>query len=289
MLLDDSKNKPSWLKVKQVHGERLYALKRTVRQAHLHTVCEEAKCPNISECWNGGTATFMVLGDVCTRACRFCHVKTGNPEGLLDPLEPLHLAETIAAMELDYAVITMVNRDDLPDFGAAHLVACIEAVRRRTPATRVELLAGDFRGAEEPLRRVLGAGLDVFAHNLETVRRRTPRVRDARAGYDQSLRVLENAKRMGVGYTKSALMLGVGEERDEVEQALRDLRAVGVDIVTLGQYLRPTKMHLKVHRWVAPEEFAEWERFAREIGFLAVASGPLVRSSYRAGELFPKA
>jgi lipoic acid synthetase len=281
--------KPHWLKVPLVHGDLLYAMRRQARARNLHTVCEEAKCPNISECWNSGTATFMILGDTCTRACRFCHVKTGNPEGLLDANEPAHLAQSIAEMNLRHAVITMVDRDDIPDGGAAHIVRCIEEIQRKAPHTRVEMLAGDFAGQSQPLGRVVnaGRGLDVFAHNVETVRRRTPRVRDLAANYDQSLRVLENAKSLAKHNitTKSSIMLGVGEEEHEVEETLRDLLSVGVNIVTLGQYLQPTPAHLRVSRYVAPEEFERWKMRALDMGFEACASGPLVRSSYKASEL----
>jgi lipoic acid synthetase len=283
--------KPSWLKTPLVHGDRLFDIKRTLRKGHLHTVCEEAKCPNISECLNGGTATFMILGDTCTRGCRFCNVKTGNPQGLLDSEEPQKVAETIRNMGIDYAVITMVDRDDLEDGGANHVAKTIEAVQSFAPDIVIEVLAGDFCGKEDALKRVLfaGKGLNTFAHNLETVRRKTPRIRDARASYEQSLTVLKNAKRIRPeSYTKSGLMLGLGEEPEEIEQTLRDMREAHVEILTLGQYLQPTPRHLSVKRYVHPEEFAYWKTFAESLGFLAVASGPLVRSSYRAGNLFPK-
>ncbi|MBX9703506.1 MAG: lipoyl synthase [Silvanigrellaceae bacterium] len=283
--------KPKWLKVDLTGGETLYQIKNNLREKRLYTVCEEAKCPNISECWNSGTATFMILGDVCTRACRFCHVKTGNPEGLLDKEEPLKVAQTIHTMGLSYAVITMVDRDDLPDGGAEHIARTLVAIQELTPKTRVEILAGDFQGNSHALERVIcaGRGLDVFAHNLETVRRLSPRVRDARAKYDQSLEVLKTALKIapqGQLFTKSALMLGLGEEFNEVEETLKDLRSVGVEIVTIGQYLQPTKKHLSVKRFVHPAEFKFWREYALELGFKGVAAGPLVRSSYKASHLF---
>ncbi len=283
--------KPRWLKSEQVKGERLYDIKRNLREGKLFTVCEEARCPNISECWNSGTATFMILGDTCTRGCRFCAVKTGNPAGLLDHDEPMNTALNIKKMNLDYAVITMVDRDDLPDGGAAHIAKTIEAIQTQNPGLILEILAGDFQGKEGPLKDVLfaGQGVDVFAHNLETVRRLSPRVRDARAKYDQSLKVLENAKRLRpASFTKSALMLGLGEEPAEIEQSLKDMREVGVDIVTIGQYLQPSNKHLSIKRFVHPDEFKHWQQFAESIGFKGVASGPLVRSSYKAAHLFPE-
>ena len=283
--------KPRWLTVHRVHGERLYDIKRNLREGQLFTVCEEARCPNISECWNSGTATFMILGDTCTRGCRYCAVKTGNPEGLLDADEPLKVANNIKKMKLDYAVITMVDRDDLPDGGSAHIARTIDAIQSENPGLLLEILAGDFQGRTEPLSEVIhaGKGINVFAHNLETVRRTTPRVRDARAKYDQSLMVLQNAKQMRKGlFTKSALMLGLGEAPQEIEESLKDMRSVGVDIVTIGQYLQPSKKHLSIKRFVHPEEFDHWKMMAESLGFKAVASGPLVRSSYKAAHLFPK-
>lgn len=283
--------KPKWLKSEQVQGERLYEIKRNLREGKLFTVCEEARCPNISECWNSGTATFMILGDTCTRGCRFCAVKTGNPGGLLDPNEPMNTALNIKKMKLDYAVITMVDRDDLPDGGAAHIAQTIETIQNENPGLILEILAGDFQGKEEPLNTVLhaGKGLDVFAHNLETVRRLSPRVRDARAKYDQSLAVLKNAKTLRPEtFSKSAIMLGLGEEAAEIEECLRDMRNVGVEIVTIGQYLQPSNKHLTIKRFVHPDEFKHWEKVALALGFKGVASGPLVRSSYKAAHLFPE-
>ncbi len=284
-------NKPLWLKSNLTSGEILYQIKNNLRQKKLYTVCEEARCPNISECWNSGTATFMILGEVCTRGCRFCHIKTGNPGGWLDKEEPLNVAQSIQGMNLQYVVITMVDRDDLPDGGAHHIAQTMIEIQKLNPTVRVEILAGDFNGNQESLSTVLyaGRGIDVFAHNLETVRRLSPRVRDARAKYDQSLKVLETAKKIGPAriFTKSAIMLGLGEEGHEIYQTLLDLREVGVSIVTIGQYLQPTPKHLKVKRFVHPEEFIFWEDVAKQLGFLGVASGPLVRSSYKANHLFP--
>ncbi|APJ05085.1 lipoyl synthase [Silvanigrella aquatica] len=284
--------KPQWLKVGLTGGDVLYSIKKDLREKKLFTVCEEAKCPNISGCWNTGTATFMIMGDTCTRGCRFCHIKTGNPEGLLDHEEPSKVAESIQTMNLSYAVITMVDRDDLPDGGAAHIARTIIEINKQNPKTRVEILAGDFRGQEESIHKIIhaGRGLDVFAHNIETVRRLSPRVRDARAKYDQSLTVLKKALQLGPKsmLTKSAIMLGLGEEFSEVEESLHDLRSAGVDIVTIGQYLQPTPKHLTVKRFVHPDEFEFWKDVAKKMGFKAVASGPLVRSSYKASELFPE-
>lgn len=285
-------NKPHWLKSSLTSGETLFNIKKDLREKKLYTVCEEAKCPNISDCWNVGTATFMILGDTCTRGCRFCHIKTGNPEGLLDKEEPSKVAYSIQTMNLQYAVITMVDRDDLPDGGAEHIAQTILAIQQENPQTRIEILAGDFRGNSQSLNTILyaGRGLDVFAHNIETVRRLTPRVRDARATYEQSLRVLENAKKLKPNnlFTKSAIMLGLGEEGEEVFASLQDLRNVGVDIVTIGQYLQPTPKHLMVKRYAHPTEFDFWKKTAENMGFKGVASGPLVRSSYKASHLFPK-
>ena len=287
---DLSLQKPKWLKTPLGRGETYFRIKKDLRSRKLVTVCEEAKCPNISTCWNTGTATFMILGDTCTRACRFCHVKTGNPEGLLDQNEASEVAESVQGMGLDYLVLTMVDRDDLPDGGAAHIEKVIAATKEKNPRLTIELLAGDFRGDETILKKVASCGLDIFAHNLETVRRLTPRVRDARASYDQTLRVLRRVKELqGEVYTKSALMLGLGETYEEVLESLEDLRKNEVSFVTIGQYMRPTKKHLSVKEWVEPSIFEELKKKAYEMGFLGVASGPLVRSSYRAGELYRNA
>jgi lipoyl synthase len=275
--------KPRWLKALPASGERYARTRRNVHEHKLATVCEEAKCPNIGECWNAGTATIMLMGAVCTRACRFCSVDTGNPRGWLDADEPAHVAESVALMELSYIVLTSVNRDDLPDGGAAHIAACVRAIRERAPQTAVEALTPDFQGVLRDVETVVDSGLAVFAQNLETVRRLTHPVRDPRAGYEQTLAVLAHAKRHRPDVlTKSSLMLGLGETDEEIIQALDDLRAANVDIVTLGQYLRPTPNHLPVERFVTPAQFAQYRDAGLARGFREVVSGPMVRSSYRA-------
>ncbi len=274
--------KPAWLKTKIPSGETYFKIKRELRQNKLYTVCEEAKCPNISECWAQNTATFMVLGDTCTRACKFCHVKTGNPQGWLDADEPEKTAKTIELMKLKYAVITMVDRDDLEDGGVEHLKKVLRAVRTRSPNTTVEFLTGDFAHRDDPLRALVEDGPDVFAHNIETVERLTPRVRDARASYRGSLGVLKRYKELvqaAAGYprpvfSKSGMMLGHGESREEVLATFADLRAAGVDFLTIGQYMRPTKKHLSVKRLVHPDEFKELEGLAYEAGFLGCLLDP---------------
>ena len=279
--------KPPWLKVKMPGSPRYQELKSRARELRLATVCEEARCPNIGECWGGGTATFMVMGDTCTRGCRFCAVKTARRPAPLDPAEPQNVAEAIAEMDLDYVVVTSVDRDDLPDQGAGHFAACIHASRERSPKTLVEVLIPDFRGSVELLRLVVDAKPDVIAQNIETVERLTHPVRDPRASYRQSLEVLRNVKTIDpTRYTKSSLMVGLGETRDEMLAAMHDLRDVGCDFLTIGQYLQPTPKHLPVLEFIPPEQFAEYERIGLEMGFEYVASGPLVRSSYKAGEFF---
>jgi lipoic acid synthetase len=280
--------KPGWLRVGVPGGERYGRVRDTLSGLKLHTVCAEAHCPNVAECWGGGTATVMLMGDTCTRGCRFCQVKTAARPPALDPDEPRHIAEAVRKLSLDYVVVTSVDRDDLPDGGAAHFA---EAIRRlkEVPGLLVEVLTPDFQGEAEAVRTVGRASPDVFANNLETVRRLTPAVRDGRAGYDQTLGVLEQMKREFPGVvTKSSIMVGLGEGTAEVEQSMRDLRAVGVEVLTLGQYLRPSAWHLPVVEFVTPETFASYESEGRRLGFRYVASGPLVRSSYRAGELFMK-
>ncbi|HEX7034655.1 MAG TPA: lipoyl synthase [Pseudomonadales bacterium] len=284
-----SERKPPWLRVRLGGGASYEAVRRTVHEHRLATVCEESHCPNIGECWNNGTATIMLMGDVCTRACRFCAVDTGNPRGWLDPDEPANAAESVALMGLRYVVLTSVDRDDLPDGGAAHYAACIRAIKARNPLTAVEALTPDFAGDLRAVETVVDSGLEVFAQNLETVERLTHVVRDPRAGYQQTLSVLAHAKahRPDV-LTKSSLMLGLGETDDEIEQAMADLRANGVDILTLGQYLRPTANHLPVARWVPPADFERYRQRGLELGFLEVAAGPLVRSSYRADRILER-
>ncbi|HEX4388283.1 MAG TPA: lipoyl synthase [Steroidobacteraceae bacterium] len=275
--------KPAWLKARAPTGGGFAAVRALVREHRLATVCEEAKCPNIGECWNAGTATLMLMGAVCTRACRFCSVDTGNPHGWLDAEEPQNAARTVELMKLRYVVLTSVDRDDLPDGGAAHYAACVRAIKTRNPATAVEALTPDFQGVLADVATVVDSGIEVFAQNIETVRRLTHPVRDPRAGYEQTLAVLAHAKRHRPGVlTKSSLMLGLGETDAEIEATLTDLRGAGVDLVTLGQYLRPTVHHLPVERFVTPAEFDAYRARALALGFRECVSGPLVRSSYRA-------
>jgi len=282
--------RPEWLKVRPPSGAPYVALKSSLRELGLHTVCEEARCPNVAECWGGGTATVMLLGDTCTRGCRFCAVSTGNPRGAVDEGEPRRVAEAAARWGLRYIVLTMVDRDDLDDGGARVVARTVEALRAASPEMLVEVLVGDFAGRADAVDRVLESAPDVFAHNLETVERLTPAVRDRRATYGQSLDVLRYAKREDpAAVTKSSLMLGLGERDGEVRQAMADLRAAGVDVVTFGQYLRPTARHVPVESYVPPEKYEAWREEALAMGFLYCASGPLVRSSYRAGELFLEA
>ncbi len=279
--------KPPWLKVRAPGGETYAKLKQTLRSLDLYTVCEEARCPNVGECWTAGTATIMLLGHTCTRGCRFCAVTTGNPRGAYDPREPEHVARAIATLDLKYVVLTMVDRDDLIDGGALQVARTVDGLRERRPELLVETLVGDFRGRLGDVDVVLGSAPAVFAHNVEVTRRLTPLIRDARCDYDLSLGVLRHAKeRAPDRFVKSSIMLGLGESRDEVEETLADLRAAGVDIVTLGQYLRPTPKHAQVARYVTPEEFADYKARAYALGFAFVASGPLVRSSYHAAEGF---
>jgi lipoic acid synthetase len=280
--------KPEWLKVKLPRGEGYDRVKTLVKGLKLSTVCEEARCPNIAECWGGGTATVMLMGEVCTRACRFCHVKVGSPPPL-DPAEPENLAHAVRELELEYIVVTSVNRDDRPDGGASHFAHAIRALRRESPTTTVEVLIPDFQGVEASLGVVAEAHPHVVAHNIETVERLTPSVRDRRANYRQSLQVLRYLKdRPERLYTKSSIMVGLGETDEELTQTFQDLRAAGVDVLTLGQYLQPSQYHLRVERFVSPEKFEEYKKVAESFGFLYVASGPLVRSSYRAAEFFMK-
>jgi lipoic acid synthetase len=277
--------KPEWLKVRAPGGAAYTRLKETLRGLDLYTVCEEARCPNVGECWSAGTATVMLLGHTCTRGCRFCAVTTGNPRGAVDPREPEHVARAIASLELRYVVLTMVDRDDLLDGGAAHVAETVVSLHERRPGLMVETLVGDFAGRRRDVDVVLDARPEVFAHNVEVPRRLTPIIRDPRCAYDRSLDVLRHAKDSAPDrLTKSSLMVGVGESRDEVVEALQDLRAARVDVVTIGQYLRPTPRHAPVDRYVTPDEFAEYERIGEGLGFAFVASGPLVRSSYHAAE-----
>lgn len=287
--------KPDWLRVRAPGGERYHNLKDTLRSLDLHTVCEEARCPNVGECWREGTATVMLLGDVCTRGCRFCAVQTGDPRGAVDTREPEHVARAIAKLELQYVVMTMVNRDDLLDGGADHVARTVRRLRELRSDIVIETLVGDFRGMLDAVDVACDGEPDVFAHNVETVRRITRTVRDVRSSYDQTLKVLERArdkakKRAAAGgramLVKSSIMVGLGETDDEVLETMRDLRSAGVDVVTLGQYLRPTPKHHEVVRFVTPETFDGYAAEATKMGFLYAASGPLVRSSYKAAEVF---
>src|SRR5574339_116439 len=281
--------KPSWLRSRIPGGGRYAELHAIVPEHRLATVCEESMCPNIGECWNNGTATIMLMGRVCTRACQFCAVDTGNPHGWLDPDEVENSARTVELMGLGYVVLTSVDRDDLPDGGARHYADCIRAIKARCPPTAVEALTPDFAGKLADVATVVDSGLDVFAQNLETVERLTSKVRDARSGYRQTLDVLAFAKRHRADVlTKSSLMLGLGETDDEIVASLDDLKHAAVDIVTFGQYLRPTPNHLPVERYVTPEQFELYRRLGLERGFLEVVAGPLVRSSYRADRVFEK-
>lgn len=279
--------KPSWLKVRPPAGENYLELKQLLRKLNLFTVCEEARCPNVGECWGGGTATFMLMGDVCTRGCRFCAIKTGNPRGKLDLEEPVKLALAISKLNLKYVVITSVDRDDLPDHGSGHFAECVANLKKHSPKVLVEVLTPDFLGRDEWIAKVVAAKPDVFAHNIETVERLQKKARDPRANYKQSMHVLETVKKQDpTRYTKSSIMLGLGEEDSEVLQTLKDLRSVGCDVVTFGQYLQPSRRHLKVESFVSPEKFKEWQKISEDLGFVYAASGALVRSSYRAGEFF---
>jgi lipoyl synthase len=266
---------------------RYFEVRDLIHGRRLHTICEEARCPNIAECWGRGTATFQILGDTCTRACRYCYVHSGKPDGPPDPLEPLRLAQTAAQMDLKHVVVTSVDRDDLPDRGAAHYAATIRALKRKVPAASVEVLTPDFLGVEEEaLRTVLAEHPDVFNHNIETVRRLHPRMRGAKASYDTALWLLRRAKEIAEYpvLTKSGIIVGLGETNDEVVDTMRDLRGHGVDVVTIGQYLQPSAQHAKIDRWVHPEEFRWFREQGEALGFGSVFSGPLVRSSYRADE-----
>ncbi len=282
--------KPDWLRVRLPAGpehDEFRSLRAKFRARGLHTVCEEARCPNIFECWGKGTATLMILGKTCTRGCRFCSVDTGKPRGIVDPYEPENTALSLAEMGLAYVVLTMVDRDDLPDGGAAHVAETVRRIKHRSPGLRVETLVGDFLGRHDDIRTVVCDGQpDVFAHNVEVVPRLQRPIRDARCSWDRSVNVLRVAKEMGSTITKSSLMVGLGETHEEVLEAMQLLRDADVDVLTIGQYLRPTKRHATVERYVEPEQFIEFEAAGLRMGFRFVASGPLVRSSYRAAEAF---
>ncbi|KAF7320453.1 Lipoyl synthase, mitochondrial [Mycena kentingensis (nom. inval.)] len=289
---------PSFLKTSIPSGNSYSKIKKDLRGLGLHTVCEEARCPNIGDCWGGkpgateaegrstATATIMLMGDTCTRGCRFCAVKTSKTPPPLDPHEPENTAEAISRWGLGYIVLTTVDRDDLADHGAHHFAETIRKIKQKAPHILVEALTGDFGGVLKDAGIVAQSGLDVFAHNVETTEELTPFVRDRRATFRRSLAILEHAKSVGVGVTKTSMMLGIGETEDQVLRALKELRKAQVDVVTFGQYMRPTKRHMKVDRYVEPAEFDRWKAIAEDMGFLYVASGPLVRSSYKAGEFF---
>lgn len=275
--------KPEWLKVQLPNGKGYQEVKSNVRSNKLSTVCEESKCPNIGECWTAGTATIMLMGSVCTRACQFCSVDTGNPKGWLDHDEPENSAESVRLMGLKYIVFTSVDRDDLDDGGAHHYAECVKAVRRENPQTNVEVLTPDFKGNLTALEEVLDSGIVVFAQNIETVKRLTHPVRDPRASYETTIKLLAHAKKYRPDIlTKTSLMLGLGETDEEIKQTMLDLKAIGLDIVTLGQYLRPTVNHLAIERYVKPSEFDKYRRWGLDMGFKEVVAGPFVRSSYRA-------
>ncbi|GAB0090182.1 Lipoyl synthase [Sergentomyia squamirostris] len=283
---------PPWLKTTIPRGENFMRIKQQLRELNLATVCEEARCPNIGECWGGGehgtqTATIMLMGDTCTRGCRFCSVKTARNPPPLDPYEPTKTAKAIASWGLDYIVLTSVDRDDLPDGGANHIAETVREIKKHNGNIFVECLVPDFRGSDNSVRIIANSGLDVYAHNIETVEDLTPFVRDRRANYRQTLAVLQKAKDINPNLiTKSSIMLGLGETDEQIEQTMQDLRDAGVDCLTLGQYMQPTKKHLKVNEYVTPTKFKHWEERGHQMGFLYTASGPLVRSSYKAGEFF---
>ncbi|KAL9114843.1 MAG: hypothetical protein Q9227_001086 [Pyrenula ochraceoflavens] len=283
---------PSWLKTPIPDSSSYKKIKKDLRGLNLHTVCEEARCPNISDCWGGSsksaaTATIMLMGDTCTRGCRFCSVKTSKAPEPLDPHEPENTAEALSRWGLGYVVLTSVDRDDLADGGARHFAETVMKIKQKAPNMLVECLTGDYAGDLEMVRLVATSGLDVYAHNVETVEALTPQVRDRRATFRQSLKVLDSAKKAKDGLiTKTSLMLGLGESEEQVWEALRELRAINVDVVTFGQYMRPTKRHMPVQEYVTPNVFEMWRQRALDMGFLYCASGPLVRSSYKAGEAF---
>jgi lipoyl synthase len=280
--------RPEWMRVRAPSRDsRYFEVEKLVHGLSLHTICEEARCPNIAECWGRGTATFQILGDTCTRACRYCYVHSGRPEAAPDPLEPLRVAQAAARMGLKHVVVTSVDRDDVPDRGAGHYAATIRALKAKLPRASVEVLTPDFLGVEEQaLATVLGARPDVFNHNIETVRRLHPRMRGAKASYEAALSLLRRAKELA-DYpllTKSGIIAGLGETDDEIVETMRELRAQGVDVVTIGQYLQPSRKHAPIDRWVHPDEFRRLREQGEALGFGSVFAGPLVRSSYRADE-----
>ena len=282
--LIDREKKPSWIRMTANQANKNYTnIKNKVNDLQLSTVCEEAKCPNLSECWSRGTATFMLMGDTCTRACQFCSVNTGNPKGWLDKKEPEKIANTISTMKLKYIVLTCVNRDDIPDGGAQHFADTVNAIKTKDKNIEVEVLTSDFDGSREAIKKVIESPIKVFAQNIETVKRLTHPIRDPRAVYEKTLKVLKAAKELNKNIiTKTSIIVGLGETDTEIYQTFKDLRDHEVDIVTLGQYLRPTLNHHPVDRWVTPEQFENYRKKGLKYGFLEVISGPMVRSSYRA-------
>jgi len=288
--VSEQTRKPDWLRVKSASGQNPERIRTILRTHNLHTVCEEAHCPNVGECWGGGTATFMLMGDICTRGCRFCMVKSGTPNGKLDSFEPLKIARAIAELGLKYVVITSVDRDDLPDGGAEHFASTIRAIKAHDQNVVTEVLIPDFRADETCIHKIVDAKPEVIAHNIETTATLTPKIRDPRATYKQSLHVLETIKKLDQEvYSKSSIMLGLGETEEDLVRTMQDLREVDVDILTLGQYLRPSKGHIPVVEFVSVPQFEYYKEIAEEMGFMYVASGPLVRSSYRAAEFFVEA
>jgi lipoic acid synthetase len=287
-MMERLEQKPEWLRIRLPSGKNYVNIRQTVASLRLHTVCEEARCPNIGECWGGGTATIMIMGDVCTRGCRFCSVGSGRPL-YLDPDEPERVAKAIKEWGLRYVVITSVCRDDLPDGGANHIAKTIKAVKVQCPETIIEPLIPDFHGNRYAIENVTNAGPEVISHNIETVARLSPLIRDARATYEQSLHVLKIIKDIDYKiYTKSSIMLGLGEMEEEVMEAAKDLRSAGVDVVSIGQYLQPTSRHLPVKEYIAPEKFDSYKKSIEKMGFAYTLAGPFVRSSYKAGEFFIK-
>lgn len=281
--------KPPWLRISMKTSPAFQSVRNTVNEHRLATVCEESHCPNMNECWSNGTATIMLMGSVCTRACRFCSVDTGNPGGWIDSEEPANAARSVQLMNLRYVVLTSVDRDDLADGGAQHYANCVKAIRELNPSTAVEALTPDFSGVMDDVATVVNSGLQIFAQNVETVKRLTEEVRDPRAGYQQTLDVLAFGKQQQPDIlTKTSLMLGLGESDDEILQTMEDMRKHDVDILTLGQYLQPTKNHLAVKRWVHPDEFSEYREQGLVMGFTEIAAGPMVRSSYRADKILEK-
>jgi lipoic acid synthetase len=282
-----STKKPDWLRVRLPGGERYQEIKERMRRLDLHTVCEEARCPNVGECWGEGTATIMILGETCTRGCRFCAVSTGDPRGVVDPREPENVGRALGEMGLAYVVLTMVDRDDLLDGGADHVARTVQRIKHHAPELLVETLVGDFQGVRADVATVVIEGRpDVFAHNVEVVPGLQRTMRDARCTWERSMSVLRWAKEEGAKVTKTSLMVGCGESEDDVLAAMRSIRESGVDVLTIGQYLRPSPKHAEVRRWVEPVEFDRYRDAGLEMGFAFVASGPLVRSSYRAAEAF---